>query len=123
LEEVNNLQYLSDNLIKLAQTHKPNGVRFEKASLLKISEAAIRKVQKLAQKKSIKINRQIDDINIVADPQSLTELLVIFLDNAIKYSPENSEIDLSAKKLGRNIVIGIKDHGIGIDENDMPLLF
>ena len=48
---------------------------------------------------------------------------MIFLDNAIKYSPENSEINLSAKKFGSNILIEIKDRGIGIEEKEIPLLF
>lgn len=123
LEEVNNLQYLSDNLIKLAQTHKPNGIKFEKVSLVKISETAIRKVEKLAKKKSIDIEKNIEDINTEGDPQSLTELLVIFLDNAIKYSPEKSSVNLSAKKSGSSILIEIKDQGVGIDQSDIPFLF
>ncbi len=123
LEEVNNLQYLSDNLIKLAQTHQPNGLRFVKVSLLKISEDAVKKVGKLANKKTIKISNNVADISLKADPQSLTELFVIFLDNAIKYSPEGTEINLSAIKKGRFALIEIKDQGLGIDSKDLPFLF
>lgn len=123
LEEVNNLQYLSDNLIKLAQTHKPNGVKFEKVSIVAVSENALRKVENFAKKKRIKIIKNIEDINISADRQGLTELLVIFLDNAIKYSPEESEVNLSIKKSGNSALIEIKDQGIGIEDKDMPLLF
>lgn len=123
LEEVNNLQYLSDNLIKLAQTHKPNGAKFEKISVLEIAEGAIKKVNKLADKKDIVITKNTDNIFVEGDKQGLKELLVIFLDNAIKYSPENSEVNLSAKKSGGNAVIEIKDHGIGIEKEDIPLLF
>lgn len=123
LEEVNNLQYLSDNLIKLAQTHKPNGIKFQKVSLLEISNQANKKVEKLAKKKNITVINNVEDISIQADSQSLTELFVIFIDNAIKYSPEDSEISLSSKKSGSSIVIEIKDEGIGIDKKDIPLLF
>ncbi len=132
LEEVNNLQYLSDNLMKLsffasqsklAQTHKPNGFKFEKVSTISVSENAFRKVENLAKKKSIKIIKNVEDINISADRQGLTELLVIFLDNAIKYSPDKSEVNLNIKKSGSYALIEIKDQGIGIEEKDMPLLF
>jgi signal transduction histidine kinase len=123
LEEVNNLQYLSDNLIKLAQTHKPNGIKFEKVSLPEISEYAVKKVKKLADKKEVEINTDISNLILNGDRQALKELLVIFLDNAIKYSPEKSEVRLSTKKSGGNAIIEIKDHGIGIDEKDIPLLF
>lgn len=123
LEEVRNLQYLSDNLIKLAQTHKPNGIKFERISLLNISLEAIKKVEKLAMKKSIKIVNDISDIEIQGDRPSLTELFVIFLDNGIKYSGDNTEISLSAKKSGRFVVIEIRDQGSGIEKKDVPFLF
>lgn len=123
LEEVNNLQYLSDNLIKLAQTHKPNGVKFEKVFLIKVSDDAVKKVEKLAKMKNISIEKNIEDINIEGDAQSLKELLVIFLDNAIKYSLENTSINLSVKKSGSFAVIEIKDQGVGIEKEDLPFLF
>ncbi len=123
LEEVNNLQYLSDNLIKLAQTHKPNGIKFERVSILDIYNNAFKKVKKLADKKKIEIKSEIEDINLKADAQSLTELFVIFIDNAIKYSPEKSEVSVAGKRVGRNFLIEIKDQGIGIEEKDLPLLF
>ncbi len=123
LEEVNNLQYLSDNLIKLAQTHKPNSVKFETVQIVKIANEALRKVEKLAKKKSITIEKEVEDISIQADKQSITELLVILLDNAIKYSDENKKINFEAKKSGGNVLIQVKDQGIGIDKNDLPFLF
>lgn len=123
LEEVNNLQYLSDNLIKLAQNHQTNGVNFINISTAEISNEAIKKVEKLAKKKSIRINKNVGDFDIEADYAGLKELLVIFLDNAIKYSPEKSEINLNIKESGSSALIEISDHGIGIEKQDLPLLF
>lgn len=123
LEEVNNLQYLTDNLIKLAQTHQPNQVKFGKVQVLDISQMAVKKTGKLAGKKKIKINENIENLILDGDPQSLTELFVIFLDNAIKYSPEKSSINFSVIKSGGKAVVEIKDGGIGIDKKDLPLLF
>lgn len=123
LEEVNSLQYLSDNLIKLAQNKQQNSAKIETVSIPDISISALKKVEKLAKKKEIKINTEIEDIKVEGEKQSLTELLVIFLDNAIKYSNKNSEINLSAKKSGKNALIEIKDQGAGIDKKDLPMLF
>lgn len=123
LEEVNNLQYLSDNLIKLAQTHKFTGIKFENVSLLKLSESAVKKVEKLANKKKVQIDNTVEDINIKGDRPSLIELFVIFLDNAIKYSTENTKVNLSTKKSGNKVLLEIKDQGTGIDKKDLPHLF
>lgn len=123
LEEVNNLQYLSDNLIKLAQTHQTNGINFETVSILNISKLALRKVEKLAKNKNIEIKNNFKDEMLEADHQSLIELLVILLDNAIKYSPENTQITLSSQKTEGFIVMEVEDEGSGIDTKDKSLIF
>ncbi len=123
LEEVNNLQYLSDNLIKLTQYQKGNGENFEQVNLLQISESAIRKVTNIAKNKNIAIKNQIQDQTFRADKQSLIELFVVFLDNAIKYSANGKTVTLSAKKPDGFLQIEIKDQGIGIDESEIPHLF
>lgn len=129
LEEVNNLQYLSDNLIKLAQTHQPNGIKFEKVSLLKISNEALRKIEKLAKKKNMRIINNIQDVTLQGDKQSLTELFVLLLDNAIKYSPSETTVTVSSSTLRlhpkgvNSILVKISDQGVGIDEKDIPFLF
>lgn len=123
LEEVNNLQYLSDNLMKLAKTHRPQDVKMENISLLKISRGAIKKVKKMAKKKNINIENKIEDINVMADRQSLTELFVIFLDNAIKYSKNDTKVEVSSAKSADSVSIEIKDRGQGIEKADLPFLF
>ena len=138
LEEVNNLQYLSDNLMKLgffvsqtklAQTHKANGVKFEKVSLLQVSEEAVKKVGKLAKKKNIHIINKTEGQSLQADRQSLIELFVILLDNAIKYSPPDTTVTISSAtsrlhpKGVNSVLINVSDEGIGIDKKDLPFLF
>lgn len=123
LEEVNNLQSLSDDLIKLAQYQKANGIILDKVNLSDISKEAIRKVANLAKHKKITIKNSIKDFIIEADRQKLTELLVVFLDNAIKYSPNNTTVTLSCKKQENSVVIDIKDQGMGIEKYEIQNLF
>lgn len=78
----------------------------------------------LCQKKNIKIIKNIsDEISISADYIKLQQVLFNILGNAIKFSPENSEIDLSAKLSTKNVAIKIKDHGIGIDKKYHKKIF
>lgn len=121
LEEVNNLQYLSDNLIKLTQFSAENS--FEEVRIKKIADDAQKKVANLAKDKNISIKNQIKDAVIEGDRQSLLEVFVIFLDNAIKYSPKGKTITLTSEKIAGFIQINVKDQGFGIDEVDIPRLF
>ncbi len=59
-----------------------------------------------------------------SNPDRVEEILVILLDNAIKYTPEDGgTITLSAESRGRNLVISVADTGIGISEEDLPYIF
>ncbi len=123
LEEVNNLQYLSDNLIKFTQYQNKEKPNFAEVNLREISEEAKRKVSNLAKKKNIIIKNQIKNLSLKGDRQSLLELFVIFLDNAIKYSPKEKTVILTSKKIDGLVEIQIIDQGIGIDAGDIPYLF
>lgn len=124
LEEVNNLQILSDNLIKLAQYKKGvNNFLFDNLSLASVIKEAIKKVSYLAKNKNIVILNKSKDYNISGNKQALIELFVIFLDNAVKYSPGKTKIILSSEKTDKHILVQIKDQGIGIAKEDLPHLF
>lgn len=124
LEEVNNLQYLSDNLIKLSNPQKNNGdLVFESLELTGVLEEALKKVVNQSKQKNIKIVNHVKKSTVLGDRQSLMELFVIILDNAIKYSPKNKSVILSSEITNQQITINIKDEGIGIDKTDIPHLF
>ncbi len=124
IDEVNKLQALSDGLLQLAQYQKPKSkVHFEPLSLIEVATKAVRKVKPLADAKTITINNQLPEIHFEGDQTSLTDLLVILLDNAIKYTPPDKQILLSAKQRDGVFQILVQDQGIGIQEKDVPFLF
>ena len=124
LFEVNKLQHLSDGLLRLAQydsqEHKKT---FSKVSPKRIVELALEEVGLLAKNKKITIENKIKNYHIWGSESELVELLVILLDNAIKYSPENTKINLESKKTGNSVYLSIFDEGIGIPETDTPHIF
>jgi len=124
LEEVNHLQALSDGLIKLTQYQKgTNSLSFTKVSLVSIFDEAIKKVASLAKHKKIALVNKVGDLTIEGNRQTLVELFIIFLDNAIKYSPQKTEIRLTSKKTDNHVLIHIADQGVGIEEEDILHLF
>ncbi|NTU46635.1 HAMP domain-containing histidine kinase [Candidatus Roizmanbacteria bacterium] len=124
LEEVNELQSLSDALLQLAQYQRVNKKNMlEEVSLKAIMEQSLKKARCLAEKKQIIISSELEEIIMKADSNALFELFIILLDNAIKYSPEKSNIFVGVKKGEASVMISVADEGRGIDKKDVPYIF
>lgn len=124
IEEVNKLQSLSDELLKLVQYQKPQSqVAFEKLSLQEIINIAIRQIEPLAKKRKIKIISTVDDIKIECNKYELEELMLILLDNAVKYSKNNKTVKVYTVRTDGYIKISVADYGIGIAKKDIPHVF
>ncbi|MEI7818993.1 MAG: HAMP domain-containing sensor histidine kinase [bacterium] len=122
LDEVIKVRSLVDGLLRLARN---DGVleNAAPAQLMTIAESAIKRSTKLAQKKSINIITELENLTSRVDGANIEELILILLDNAIKYSPEKSEVSLSLKKRGNCAVISISDQGPGIAKSELPYIF
>jgi len=124
LEEVNNLQALSNELIEITQYQKTNGnFQLIKVNMVSVLNAAALKVKAQADKKQIKINTRVTKTFVNADERSLTELFTILLDNAVKYSLPKKNIEVQSAISDSRLKITVKDNGIGIDKEDMPFIF
>ncbi len=124
LEEVNSLQNLSESLIKLSQNNSAIPSDFQEIINIKDeSDQAVKKVTPLAKKKKIQIENNIQSEFIKAIKNNFTELITIFLDNAIKYSPVKTTISLQSKKSDGVVNISISDQGIGIPKSEQSQIF
>ena len=64
-----------------------------------------------------------DDIRVQGDPERIAQIIGNLLDNAIKYSPPSSAIDVSISVVGSEARIRVTDRGVGIPENEQDRLF
>ncbi len=81
-----------------------------------------------AQKKDINITVKLPDTlpNVNADPDRIAQILDNFLQNALRYTPQNGQIELAAQmsvEHPEHIQFSVKDNGSGISEADLPHLF
>lgn len=124
LKDVDKLQSLADSLLQLAQYQKPNShLVFEPVLLINIVNNAVRRVQSIAKKKKITITQKVPHIKIKANQHSLEDLIIIFLDNAIKFSPVGNKISIVGEKLEGTAKLSIRDQGMGISKKDLPHIF
>jgi signal transduction histidine kinase len=124
LEEVNELQSLSDSLLQLAQYQNIDGnLSFSTINLQMPIHEAVNKISSISHLKHISIEIHVKSITLETDAALVTEILVVLLDNAIKYSNEGSSIKINAHKTDGMVSISVADQGIGIADTDIPFIF
>lgn len=65
----------------------------------------------------------IRDVMLLMNPLHLEQMLMIILDNAVKYSSLTKRIVFEGIRLKNDVQIIVQDHGIGIPEADLPFVF
>ena len=122
-EEVHDLL---DNLLKWtkSQTGRLNVVRQE-LDLNDIIPGVVDIFEMIALTKKIKLVYQGSNSPIVAvvDNDMLKTIVRNFLSNAIKFSPEESTVDISLSVEGDFAKISVHDHGVGIDQERLDSIF
>jgi signal transduction histidine kinase len=88
-------------------------------------EQALQAVQFQAQQKHIQLHSSVEaNIPFIqADVEKTSWVLINFLTNAIKYSPEDSRIEVAASYKNNRVEFIVKDHGKGIDAKYLPRIF
>jgi two-component system, OmpR family, sensor histidine kinase ArlS len=64
-----------------------------------------------------------DAVKVVADYQMIKQMLRIFIDNSIKFSVNDRDIDISSILNKKNVCITIKDKGIGMPKEELTKIF
>lgn len=124
LDDVNRLQGLSDNLLQLAQYQAPQmQLVVEKTSTDTVVSAALKRVQPIADKKHIELSKKGKAYMFEVDAKAISDVLVILLENAVKYSPEKTQVEVAVDRTDGKIKVSVRDEGIGISEKDRPHIF
>lgn len=79
--------------------------------------------QEIASKHLITCDAYSLPASIKADAAALEQMLTNLISNAVKYSPDNPEIHVRAYGDGSNVILQVRDQGLGIDDNDLPGMF
>lgn len=99
-------------------------LNFEKINLNQSILKVLDSLSGLAAKKNISFSFNENlDVFVRADSKALERILINLIDNAIKYSPSNSSVEILFKNSEKNIEVNIIDKGQGIDIADKDLIF
>jgi signal transduction histidine kinase len=87
------------------------------------ADDAVRLIAPLVQKSNLNLRKEISPAWITGDPDRLRQILIILLDNAVRYTPQGGEINVSVAKTGHHVNISVSDTGIGIDDEHKEHIF
>lgn len=65
-------------------------------------------------KVSMRLTETLPAVWVRVDGERLTQVLMNFLSNAAKFSPEHGEIEVSVRRIGNQVRVAVRDHGPGI---------
>jgi signal transduction histidine kinase len=124
--QVGHLTKLVDDLLDVSRITrgKINVVR-ETIELATVVERAVETVQPMLvrQRHELIVNVQPEPLLLDGDLTRLTQIVGNILSNAIKYTDDGGRIELSAGSIGENVEIRVRDNGIGIEPEVLPLVF
>jgi PAS domain S-box-containing protein len=124
--EIGRLEKLINNFLDYVRldlhiiTPLPSAVQVEKEC-----QEVLNRLQPLAEEKGISLQAEYPPVPVVlqADPLLLQRALSNLLENAIKYSPPDSAVNLRVDDLGSEVQFAVQDQGPGISAADQQHLF
>jgi two-component system sensor histidine kinase GlrK len=118
------LQKMIENLLRYTETQfNASKLKVAQQTLSTLIDEIMQAYTLTITQKNIKLNQSLDEINMQIDIEKLRTVLDNLVSNAVKFTPENGEINIKATQSKSSISIEIQDSGPGIDELSKSKLF
>lgn len=123
LQDMERLEKLSTHLLSMARYKSKKNLVNEPIDLQLVIKETVAQAKRQYRSKPMVITTDLQPTTIIADPLAIQQLLLIVIDNALKYSPANATIKVSQKVEANQISLAVADNGVGIPESDLPHIF
>lgn len=125
LQEVKRMNKLVADLLTLAKTDSNQLLIQQNEFVLgELVGTIIHQFEPIAELQNVSIIKNVDEhLMYKGDKERLHQLLVILMDNAMKYNVENGQIKVTCCKDGSFVTIIVEDTGIGISNEELPHIF
>ena len=98
-------------------------VDLEKVDLRGILNGLVEELKARSVRHTVAVDVEEGAETITADRDKLEIILFNLMDNAVKYSPPGSRIDVYARRVGKEVLVGVQDRGQGISEEALGFIF
>ena len=112
------LESLVNNILTAAQMDNNYDFNFEDIDLNEILEARTMRFKKLYPDANISLTNEAGKRTVKADREAITKLADNLIDNALKYSGQNTTVDINIGRIREQMYLSISDNGPGIAEEE-----
>lgn len=126
LRNTNRLDALIQDILDISRLESGTLKFFPgKTGIGKIVTESVETMQSAADLKNIRINVDVKDRipELVVDQERVKQVLVNLIDNAIKFSPDSSSVNVRAKRQGDDVLFEVQDFGRGIPKDKQKRVF
>jgi signal transduction histidine kinase len=123
-EQAQRMERLIDQLLTLSHVDADSALEREPTDLVVVVNGVVRDLQPLAQARSIdlSVNRS-ESALVMGDELKLSQLIANLVDNAIKYSPERTRVEVGVWQARDAAYVAVADRGAGIPAEEQERIF
>ena len=123
-EETQRLSSLVSDAIQMARIEAGKiHLERERVPAAVLVEDALRDKRSMLTECNVAVDVPPDLPHLWADPELIVLALRQLIDNAVKYSAPNSDVEIDARQADGQVVLSVRDHGQGISQADLPHVF
>ncbi len=122
---VHSITSLINELLNLGRLEVIKDNQMEEVALIPTIQYSVEGFRNQAEKRSQTLTYKIDKKlpTLMGNPIQLRQMMDNLIGNAIKYTPENGKVEVTAKRLGEKVVIEVSDTGAGIPAEEKSKIF
>ena len=122
-KEAEHLVTLVEDIIRLSQLDETKDFPTEKVNVKEIIDSVVEALEKSAEDKGVRIEKDVDDITVAGVQRLVYEIVFNLTDNAIRYNRKDGYVCISLHMEGDKAVLCVRDNGIGIPAEHQARIF
>ena len=121
--EASRMSKLVEDIMKISKLESDKAFEKTQLKLKNLVVAIVDSLMIVADKKNVKFKLSLNDCSISGNYDSIYSLIFNLVDNAIKYNKTNGKITIKLQEVSNNVILSVKDTGIGIPKEDLDRIF
>jgi signal transduction histidine kinase len=124
--EIARMQHLAQDLLTLARSDRGElQLLTAPMDMVDLTSDVVRRLGPLAasRQQTLEFQNNVQSMTAEVDPDRMQQVLVILVDNALKYTPEGGRVTVSIRRGSKSALIEVADTGRGIAAEHLPRLF